>query len=256
MGNAMSQLVTLRDLVTNESIEFNSGNADAHGSVAWFDKWEGWDGPSGSMSTLQPTAHDGVEVTGERYGERPLVIGGIFTTTSAAGAWGTYNAALRLLRKGNVCEMTVSEAGNIKGLMVRRAAAPRLQMRPGSIEFMFTLMAPNPYKFGGVQSIVVPAGGQVTITNTGTAATPYWQMQAAGTGRFAMRIGQRLMTTDQTSVANAVLDRDIKTFTSNGVNRYGALATTFGWAALEPGTNQVFNTGDTPVTVSWRDAWE
>lgn len=252
----MSQLVTLRDLVTNESIEFNSGNTDTHGSVAWFNKWEGWDGPSGSMSTLQPSAHDGAEVTGERYGERPLVIGGIFTTTSATGAWGTYNAALRLLRKGNVCEMTVSEAGNIKGVMVRRAAPPRLQMRPGSIEFLFTLMAPKPYKFGGVQSVVVPAGGQVAIANTGTAATPFWRMEAAGTGRFAMRVGQRLMATGTTTVANAVLDRENKTFTSNNVNRYGALTTAFMWADIEPGTNQVFNTGDVAVTVSWRDAWE
>lgn len=252
----MSQLVTLTDTVTGDHIAFNTGIPDANGSIAWLDKLDGWAAPGESMSTLQPSADDGVQVTSHRYNERAVICGGIFTTTSEAGAWGTYNAVLRLLRKGNRCELTVSEAGVIKGLMVVRGGAPLLDLSPGVITYQLSVMAPNPYKFGGIQSIVVPAGGQVTITNTGTAATPYWQMQAAGAGRFAMRIGQRLMTTDTTSVTNADLRRDTKTFTSNGVNRYGALATTFAWAAIEPGTNQVFNTGDTPVTVSWRDAWE
>lgn len=252
----MSQLVTLRDLVTNESIEFNSGIPDVHGSKALFNKWEGWDGPNGSMSTLQPTGDDGVEVTEERYNERALVIGGIFTTTTAAGAWGTFNDALRLLRKGNVCELTVSEAGNIKGLMVRRASPPRMTMRPGSIEYLFTLMAPKPYKYGDVQSVTVLAGGQATFTNTGTAASPYWQIEAPGVGRFAARIGQQLMSTGTTSVTNVVLNRDGKTFTASGVNRYGALTASFMWASIDPGNNTLYNTGDQPITLTWRDAWE
>lgn len=110
------------------------------------------------------------------------------------------------------------------------------------------------------------AGGEMTLTNSGTLATPpTWEIRGPVTAPVITNMvsGERLEFASTFSLATGqtvVIDTDAKTVLQGNVNRRGDLVVAQWWA-FDPGATQVRFSGASAdpatarLTATWRDSW-
>lgn len=188
--------------------------------------------------------------------------------------------------------LVVYEAGRpTKQAAVRRAAESRaLWLADNFFQWSIILTAPDPRRYANAQSsqfvslpgsgagglvfpLVFPltfgagaAGGEMTLTNAGTIATPpTWEIRGPVTAPVLTNVatGQKLefastfaLTTGQT----VLIDVDARTVLQGAVNQRANLVVAQ-WFLLDPGSTQVRFSGASAdpatarLTATWRDGW-
>lgn len=197
----------------------NTGDPDGDGIRWTFDLVSGWDSPEQDVQLGAATGRAGATLLSDEVGARRPAIDGMARADSPAGGRVAYRTAKAQLPPiGAAGFLDADLDGVLLRAVVRRAIRPRVDfLSPTVVSFHLELAALNPWLLTLTpETVTIPAGGQATITNDGTA--PTWlavTANAAGTVNVLQTTsGQRLKSKPGAAPSGAVFDSTDRRVTS------------------------------------------
>lgn len=241
-------------------LSFNTLVADGNGThwiITHPDGLEGWDSPSLRQSFQDPAIKHGTVLTESLLGSRSLILRGIVKAPSEAAYWVAYNDLLGQVNNLITDIDLVVHEPTPKQMGVLRGGQPRVRpIGVGAFDFEVPLLARDPLKYSTTeQQVAVGASSTVTCTNAGNFTTgPRVTTTSSGTVVLQNnRTGQRITT--ESLPSGTVLDFAARTVYTGSTNRYTSLTPDSVWWELQPGANNIQNTGSASVSVVYRAAW-
>lgn len=256
---------------------------------------EGWqDSPPVRLSQQPRPGEHGSFDGPAQLAERVITISGSARSADFAAAQRSRDILVSVAGdpKLGLTPLVVYEAGRpTKRALVRRSGEAKTRWLSDTFfVWSILLVAPDPLRYANAQStlfvslpgsgsgglvfpLVFPltfgsgaAGGQMSLTNAGTIATPIlWEIRGPVTAPVIthMGTGQRLEFASTFALAagqTVLIDTDAKTVLQGAINQRANLVTAQ-WFSLDPGTTEVRFSGASAdpatarLTATWREAW-
>lgn len=237
------------------SLVFNDA-ADVNGVNWYVTAMEGWDAPNIRQSFAAPASQHGAVALESMLDTRSLVLRGIVKAPTEETFWGAYNYLSGLPSLWVPIPLVVHESTPKQSNVIRGGLVRQNLVGVRAFEFEIPLIAQDPRKYATADTeVVIDPGSSATLTNNGQFATnPVVEVVSSGTVILTnTTTGQQIATASLPS--GAVIDFHRHSIVSGGLNLYSTLVPASMWWSLQPGANNISNSGSAQVRVTYRHAW-